>query len=302
MRACQEVRGENVKGFSEWDETSTVAIIALVVERKDRFEDPSVKNRDLWVEIASHLHDLGFHFSASMCDSKWRHLKSRYYELVDFMNRTKKSSVKWHYFGTMQEAMENISSKQLVGQKPVNKSLTSDKNLSAEEKWTGSIEMEQQDTGAHPSGVNSSEQVHEQTSALCSDSTLDSLAAVSTELLEEESVNRLKNLPENETDQPEKGADSKRKSSRGMFHPCRKNKGSLAFRVSQEAKFKVLHIPARYRGFAHLFKTQQHKTRKVMKALLKEQEKSTALFERLLCALEGKVSEGEDAPRPSEAT
>ena len=51
---------------------------------------------------------------------------------------------------------------------------------------------------------------------------------------------------------------------------------------SQRRKLEMSKMPVKYRGFAKLVRKEQHKTRKLLKTLIKEQQKSTSLFEKLL--------------------
>lgn len=81
-----------------WDVKSITTMLNLYLQNLDKFRNPKVRKKNIWMEIASALGK-----TPDSCDKKFRNLKQTYIRLLKKKNLEGLSSVKWPYFAIFEE-------------------------------------------------------------------------------------------------------------------------------------------------------------------------------------------------------
>lgn len=81
-----------------WDHNSIRVMLNLYVENIDKFRNPKIRKKNLWMDI-SHAVGKG----PDCCNKKFRNLKQTYVRLLKKKNNHGLSTVKWPYFDTFEE-------------------------------------------------------------------------------------------------------------------------------------------------------------------------------------------------------
>lgn len=81
-----------------WDVKTITTMLNLYLQNIDKFRNPKVRKKNIWMEIASVLGK-----TPDSCDKKFRNLKQTYVRLLKKKNVEGLSTIKWPYFSIFEE-------------------------------------------------------------------------------------------------------------------------------------------------------------------------------------------------------
>ncbi|CAG4984458.1 unnamed protein product [Colias eurytheme] len=81
-----------------WDHESTLGMLTLYLQNVDRFRNPKIRKKNVWIEIANEVGK-----GPDSCDKKFRNLKQTYIRLLRKKNRNGVTAFKWPYFDIFEE-------------------------------------------------------------------------------------------------------------------------------------------------------------------------------------------------------
>lgn len=87
-----------------WTRACTLLLISLYEERKYKFRDPKIKNKNIWMEILEKFKRKGYIVDINTIDRKFRNLKKKTYKAIKdnkSKNRTGRGRVTWDYYDEM---------------------------------------------------------------------------------------------------------------------------------------------------------------------------------------------------------
>ncbi|XP_045453154.1 uncharacterized protein LOC123662345 [Melitaea cinxia] len=81
-----------------WDHESTARMLALYLQNIDKFRNPKIRKKNVWIDIANAVAK-----GPDSCDKKFRNLKQTYIRLLRKKNRSGVTAFKWPYFDIFEE-------------------------------------------------------------------------------------------------------------------------------------------------------------------------------------------------------
>nr|BBB06770.1 hypothetical protein [Pieris brassicae] len=81
-----------------WDRESIVGMLTLYLQNIDRFRNPKIRKKNVWIEIGNAVGK-----AADSCDKKFRNLKQTYVRLLRKRNKNGMTAFKWPYFDLFEE-------------------------------------------------------------------------------------------------------------------------------------------------------------------------------------------------------
>lgn len=81
-----------------WDHESTAGMLALYLQNIEKFRNPKIRKKNVWVDIANAIGK-----GPDSCDKKFRNLKQTYIRLLRKKNRSGVTAFKWPYFDIFEE-------------------------------------------------------------------------------------------------------------------------------------------------------------------------------------------------------
>ncbi|XP_072929540.1 uncharacterized protein, partial [Epargyreus clarus] len=81
-----------------WDRESTGLMLNLYLQNIDKFRNPKIKKKNVWLDIATAVGK-----GAESCDKKFRNLKMTYVRLLKKKNKDGPATFKWPYFDVFEE-------------------------------------------------------------------------------------------------------------------------------------------------------------------------------------------------------
>lgn len=98
----QSVQSESMENLDDpddhWDHESIAAMLTMYLENVDKFRNPKIRKKNVWVEISNSVGK-----SPDSCDKKFRNLKQTYIRLLKKKNKTGVPPSKWRYFNIFEE-------------------------------------------------------------------------------------------------------------------------------------------------------------------------------------------------------
>lgn len=85
-------------GDEHWDDRSVCMLLDCYLQNIDKFRDPKIKKKNMWVTISSIVGK-----GPENCDRKFRNLKQTYLRLLKKKNRSGAVNIRWPYFKTFEE-------------------------------------------------------------------------------------------------------------------------------------------------------------------------------------------------------
>ena len=77
-----------------WDHDSTATMLSLYLQNVQKFRNPHIRKKDVWIEIASAIGNK----TADSCDKKFRNLKQTYLRLLRRKKKFGVTAFKWPFF------------------------------------------------------------------------------------------------------------------------------------------------------------------------------------------------------------
>ncbi|XP_078318184.1 uncharacterized protein LOC144620649 [Crassostrea virginica] len=90
---------------SQWTHEEVLALLCSYEQHKDEFEDPSIRNGEVWVHIADDLSSGHIQKTPSLFEKKWSNLKIRYTSIKDAMIKSGAGRSGWVYFEKMDQIL-----------------------------------------------------------------------------------------------------------------------------------------------------------------------------------------------------
>jgi len=89
-----------------FDKTQTLALIAMYSDRKDKFESPKYRNKNLWEEITRELNYLSRTcFTPQQVEGKWKTLLSGYRKFKSDQSETGKGKKSFEYENELSDVL-----------------------------------------------------------------------------------------------------------------------------------------------------------------------------------------------------
>lgn len=98
MNQSDVMETEPVELDDHWEHNSIRLMLDLYLQNLEKFRNPKVKKKNVWVEIANAVGK-----SPDSCDKKFRNLKQTYVRLLKKRNRNEVVVVKWPYFSVFEQ-------------------------------------------------------------------------------------------------------------------------------------------------------------------------------------------------------
>ncbi|XP_019887099.2 uncharacterized protein LOC105278985 isoform X2 [Ooceraea biroi] len=90
----------------QWTVKATKLLLELYKERKEKFRDPKVKNRNLWTDIVHEMNKKGYkRLNEDILDRKLRNLKKTFRTIKDNnrKNSTGRGRIRWEYYDIFED-------------------------------------------------------------------------------------------------------------------------------------------------------------------------------------------------------
>uniref|UniRef100_S4PPT9 Myb/SANT-like DNA-binding domain-containing protein n=1 Tax=Pararge aegeria TaxID=116150 RepID=S4PPT9_9NEOP len=81
-----------------WDHESTANMLSLYLEHIDKFRNPKIRKKNVWVDIGNAVGK-----GPDSCDKKFRNLKQTYIRLLRKKNKSGVTTFKWPFFDIFEE-------------------------------------------------------------------------------------------------------------------------------------------------------------------------------------------------------
>lgn len=82
----------------QWDAKGTTTLLNLYQENLEKFRNPKVRKKNLWIEIAAVIGK-----TPDSCDKKFRNLKQTYIRLLKKKNMGTATKIRWPYYDVFNE-------------------------------------------------------------------------------------------------------------------------------------------------------------------------------------------------------
>lgn len=127
MEQIQNVNTENTVLMSDfkWCDSATSLMLKLYLEKQVKFNNPHVKKKVVWREIAEIMQQNGFAFDADRCERKFLNLKTSYRNTIQHncmtgnLSRTCAFFAELHEIFQMQIGLEECKSTEMLQPSPV---------------------------------------------------------------------------------------------------------------------------------------------------------------------------------------
>lgn len=81
-----------------WDRESTASMLALYLEHVDKFRNPKIRKKNVWIDIGNAVGK-----GPDSCDKKFRNLKQTYIRLLKKKKNSGVTTFKWPFFDIFEE-------------------------------------------------------------------------------------------------------------------------------------------------------------------------------------------------------
>ncbi|KAL2733864.1 reticulocyte-binding protein 2b-like [Vespula squamosa] len=99
----KEVNDINIENFA-WTNQTTKLLLQKYNDRKNKFRDPKIKKKLLWMEIVEEFKIKGYNVNEAIVDRKMRNLKQSYKSIKDNKKTsTGRNRITWKWYDTMED-------------------------------------------------------------------------------------------------------------------------------------------------------------------------------------------------------
>ncbi|XP_046821048.1 repetitive organellar protein-like isoform X1 [Vespa crabro] len=100
----KEVNDINIENFA-WTNQTTKLLLQKYNDRKNKFRDPKIKKKLLWMEIVEEFKIKGYNVNEAIVDRKMRNLKQSYKSIKDNNKKTStgRNRITWKWYDTMED-------------------------------------------------------------------------------------------------------------------------------------------------------------------------------------------------------